>query len=273
MSDIYEQKARKYKYKYLKLKQKYFGEGGMSFNMFKSSQSEDDKVNEIKDKLKNMITLNNSRIKEKYEKFCYTVENIAEATTKIRSNLPERQGFIYGTLNDNGTEHYCHANMFDIKSITDKFGRTNYPEILKYFFNIKDKWIYDHYKNKYNDATFTFDDLQKLTKHLAKYPHYNKLITLLNNDPKLQQTTNFRDHYNLKDFYKTYIRLIVKNLDIYLIVMLINDLFTKSNLKDKKYENTLNLVKNLVYAAESNEINGPDHLSTEIQKIIDSIPQ
>jgi hypothetical protein len=28
MSDIYEQKARKYKYKYLKLKQEYFGEGG-----------------------------------------------------------------------------------------------------------------------------------------------------------------------------------------------------------------------------------------------------
>ena len=28
MNDIYEQKAKKYKYKYLKLKNEYFGEGG-----------------------------------------------------------------------------------------------------------------------------------------------------------------------------------------------------------------------------------------------------
>ena len=29
MNDIYEQKARKYKYKYLKLKNEYIAEGGM----------------------------------------------------------------------------------------------------------------------------------------------------------------------------------------------------------------------------------------------------
>ena len=38
MSDIYAQKAKKYKYKYLKLKKQYIAKGGFVENWFKQEQ-------------------------------------------------------------------------------------------------------------------------------------------------------------------------------------------------------------------------------------------
>jgi hypothetical protein len=257
MSNIYEQKARKYKYKYLKLKQELEGGGGM----FGKSKSEEDIILKITNELFSLIT-DIEKINNRYIKIC-----------------KGDKGFVSGSLKTN--DIYCHLNMLSIKeNIMDNSNKTKnkYPEIVTYFFNNKEKWridgVYGREKDEpYRDAYFDYADLQKLKNkfHNTKYPYYTELIEKLGYDPTLAITVPIKQTY--EQFYKKYIAPYVKNLDIYVIVMFINDLFTryKNKLTDNKYIAAFQLVDKLVKDAQNNRINSPDLLLQEIAQISKSI--
>jgi hypothetical protein len=206
---------------------------------------------------------------------------------------------VYGTLYGRKPSQFIkYTEMHLIKQRYDFVSDSNdYPEILKYFFKMKDKWDFEHvlntgtdkyqdhkkYIKKYeDDVYFEFSDLEKLKKNFPnnKYPYYEVLIQTLVKDNRLQnighhtkdQTHQSPQEYSLEQFYNQYIAPIAKNIDIYLMVMDIKKLFDKyKNKLQNKYPEIYTLVNNLVTEANYNTINSPGHVSEQINLIWDYI--
>ena len=258
MNDIYEHKAKKYKYKYLKLKNEL--EGGAFFDFLKNEKTIIEEIIKELNKLNQRIRIT---VIPNYIQFCkssYDHGNLGFISKDLN-----RQGIVTGSLINK--KSYCHAEMGFIKKyIMDNSEKTNkykYPEIVTYFFNIENKWKYNHYDKKYEDAKFEFKDLQDLKNKFDnnKYPYYKNLIIALNNDIKIKdfgkcrREDNCERPYDFKAFYTIYIAPIVKNIDIYLIVMTIKELFDRYTKQLKnKYKEIYTLVDNLVDDAYNNKM-------------------
>jgi hypothetical protein len=264
-----KKKARKYKYKYLKLKEEYFGEGGGMFDFLKNEKTIIPEINkELEYILPRIVD-----IKKIYEENC-------EKKFWHKSDI-KKKGQVFGALYRKFS--ICHTEMYDIKTfIMNNYSLMKdykYPKIVKYFFNMSGKWKmkleYNHaqnYENQlkhnitYEDDNFNLYDLKTLKKKFPKhiYPYYENLIKEIENNGTLQMHATI----SLQQFYEVHIKPIVKNLDIYLIVMYIKKLFTKykNKLKDK-YPKIYTLVDDLVLKALYNEINSPLYLLKQIIEI------
>jgi len=120
--------------------------------------------------------------------------------------------------------------------------RAKYPKILKYYYDVK--W-----------------------RDPESFQNYHFLPRLDKND---QIIYNKLSDHGETTIFRNMIEPIAKNLDIYLIIMYIKNLFyyRVSSVFDTK---TLELVKKLENAAYKNEINSPEILIERIQEIINSI--
>ena len=207
MNDIYEHKAKKYKYKYLKLKNEL--EGGIRYlDYFGNKDKIKEKTVEI---LKKVIK-----------------DVIKEITPRFNNNQ-----FLGLTYSENGyaiktnTKYFTYNNIKDIKEMMKKYDRAVYkfyPPIIKYF---------DYYVNKeYNEY--------EIQDKIAKHTYYDNLL-------KIKHTDNETSIFNI-------IAPIIKNLDIYMIIMFIKKLFYFSSKFDKK---TNELVKKLENDAYENKIVSP----------------
>lgn len=269
MSDIYKHKAKKYKYKYLKLKQEI--EGGA---FFKTKEE-----NEIKEK---------EEIK-KFKKFLeFFKEFLDKNITKIFNNnsVIGRKGIIKinkmleqnnndnnkNKIKDNVTlenkieeiieTNKININNYDkIKNLVINNNNNDYSSILKCFFDLNKHATYEKDETNYLD----------LKKHFnSKKCKFDEIFKNLQN--------NKYEQLKIKNLYTDYILIIAKNIDIYIIIKEIYNLFfVKSfrkyypKLKDKKYENINKIVKTLYIDSKKNMIENPQILSNKINEIINLI--
>jgi len=246
MNDIYKHKAKKYKYKYLKLKNKL--EGGVW--IVDNFRSEKTIIEKIIKKL-NTLKTRSLNIKQYYEK-----DKISGSLNAIKS------------LN-------AKKNFYDLNNITFLYARiktastddlNKFPKILTYFFNIPKKW---NQKNKnFDNAKFEYIDRENLKKEfpINKYPYYKDLIDKLDKHPALVDTRhlnvfdtnasiNIPEPFKFKLFYEIYISPIAKNIDIYMIIMTIKELFDRyANKLKNNFEASYKLVEKLVDNAYYNKI-------------------
>ena len=202
MNDIYEHKAKKYKYKYLKLKNELEGGG-----LFDNKEKTKEKTVKILEK---------------------TIKDvIKEITPRFNNNQ-----FLGLTYSENGyaiktnTISFTYNNIEDIKKMMEKYDKgvyEFYPPIIKYF----DCYV----KEEYNE----YEIQNKINKHT----YYNNLL-------KIKHTDNETNIFEI-------ITPIIKNLDIYMIIMFIKKLFYYRvySIFDKK---TNELVKKLENDAYENKI-------------------
>jgi hypothetical protein len=270
MNDIYKHKAKKYKYKYLKLKNKL--EGGVW--IVDNFRSEKTIIEKIIKKL-NTLKTRSLNIKKYYE-----IDKISGSLNAIKS------------LN-------AKKNFYDLNNIIIFYARiktastddlNKFPKILTYFFNIPEKW---NQKNKnFDNAKFEYIDRENLKKEfpINKYPYYKDLIDKLDKHPALVDTrhlkffdpnawTNIPPPFKFKVFYEKYISPIAKNIDIYMIIMTIKELFDRyanklKNNFEASYKLVEKLVKNAYYnkiVLDSEFIPNKTYLLIEKQKIDDRI--
>jgi hypothetical protein len=205
MNDIYEHKAKKYKYKYLKLKNELEGGGVRYLDYFKKKDKIKEKTVEIlKKTIKDVI----NEITPKFN------------NSQILGLTYSENGYTIKTY----TKFYTYNNITDIKKMMNKYDRgvyEFYPPIIKYF----DCYV----KKKYDEY--------KIQDKINKHTYYNNLTKIVHTD---NETSIF-----------DIIAPIIKNLDIYMIIMFIKKLFYFSSKFDKK---TNELVKKLENDAYENKI-------------------
>ena len=200
MNDIYEHKAKKYKYKYLKLKNEL--EGGM----FNNKEKKEKTVKILEKTIKDVIK---------------------EITPRFNNNQ-----FLGLTYSENGyaiktnNRSFTYNNIKDIKEMMNKYDRgvyEFYPPIIKYF----DCYVKEEY------------DEYEIQNKINKHTYYNNLL-------KIKHTDNETSIFEI-------ITPIIKNLDIYMIIMFIKKLFYYRvySIFDKK---TNELVKKLENDAYENKI-------------------
>jgi hypothetical protein len=247
MNDIYEHKAKKYKYKYLKLKNEL--EGGEWYDFFKYEKTI------IKEIIKELNKLNQRII------------------TTVIPNYKNCK--IFGSLEVINSQHFYPINDFiqlNARIQTVQKNDTNttkkFPEILIYYFNISNisgTWTKE--QKKFKNVKFQFIDLKNLEKKFPneKYPYYKDLIDILNQDDRLKDVRHIKSdqveewnkrpiQYSFEEFYEKYILPIAKNIDIYLIVMTIKELFDRYRKQLNKYKEIYTLVDNLVNHAYYNKM-------------------
>ncbi len=270
MNDIYKHKAKKYKYKYLKLRQEI--EGGYFFK-YKEEYEKEEKE-EIKKIKKNLdffkdfiinyiidIFNNNSVIGKKgIIKIIEMLEknNDVNNTNRIKY-IETLENTIKNIINENKINV---NNNNEIKKLVGNNKYNDYSSILKCFFDLNrfatidvDKTNYLKLKRHFNSTKCKFDEIFQGLK--------NKEYEIL----------------NIKNLYREYILKIAKNIDIYLIIKEIYNLFfVKSyykyypKLKNKKYEEINNIVKKLYINSKKNIINDPNELLSSINLINTNIP-
>ena len=284
MNDIYEQKARKYKYKYLKLKKntEYIGEGGMFgkfFNFFGNKANTDAEAKAVKatiDGIKAVSEVATSKNKE-HEDFKEKMQNLKTAIEdKIREIYDKNQ--ILGNINenifkDNNTVEFVIVkdDLYDIKDqkkILEVTG-TNGPKVLNCYndkLEICNVCLTNHknnekkcegcFVNRNHGRMITKPNLEQI---LAKCNiDSNKVKQILDdtkqNDKKLNpnQTFNYDDKYlyHMDKIYDEIIKDYVKNYDLYSLCDIINKLYTSLSEKIKiKYTSLFNN-KYLVYTVD-----------------------
>ena len=250
MNDIYEQKARKYKYKYLKLKNEYIAEGGM-FGMFNWGKK-------IKTKL-NDNDINEQNIKKFLEKLKKSIDS---NIIPLYDN-----GYILGNINlenisldSDKNVYFDNQNKYlytNENKVRENKKQNNYPFLLHYFLEIdktfaNKKWLIDFFTNHNLENNYPF----LINPHLIKF-----------------STLNDIDQYKLSIIYRNFILPIVKNIDIYGLSMFIYNIFFTNKIKKLKNisNNTYTLIDKLCIDALFNNIDGPRQLSIRLQEIIDSI--
>jgi len=250
MSDIYEHKARKYEYKYLKLKKKYIGEGGL-FNFLNSDKT-----------IKGMplYKLNNTAINE---------QNILQILKKLKDG-------IINTIIPLYNKGYILGNIDFTNISLDYYNNIYFNNQVKYYYKDKDKVQQFKKENNYPFLLHHFYDINqnKVTKqYLINF--YNDYQSDYKPQHLIFQNLDDKEEYNLDEIYDKYILPIAKNIDILALSLFISyilELATKSS-KDNKYNETYILAKTLYVDAYFNKINGASDLSERLQIIINSIPK
>jgi hypothetical protein len=147
--------------------------------------------------------------------------------------------------------NYSKMHKYKDKNQVEKFAKeSNYPYILKRFFEIKEKNV-----NK---------------EFLINFFNDNKIT-----NPKdyIFGILKDKEEYNTNEIYEKYILPIARNIDIYALSMFINSILDKNNfiIGQKKSEITDELARSLYIDAIYNKIDGPRILSERLQQIINSI--
>ena len=162
-------------------------------------------------------------------------------TNKVLAELYSENEYI---LNKNKAGY-----IYNNKEVIDKMLKKNnngldhyYPCIIKYYYYyLQDK-----------DQGYNYD------AKIAKLSYYNDV-------PKRKYTDNAHTIFN------SIIVSRIKNLDIYIIIMFIKNLFHYKIYSKFDKNTTIKLVNKLVDDGYKNEINSPNLLIVKIQEIIDSI--
>jgi hypothetical protein len=260
MSDIYKHKAKKYKYKYLKLKQEI--KGGSLFKNEEEIKKIKNFLKFLKDFLDNNITriFNKNFVigKRGINKIIEMLEknNDVNNTNRIKDNET-----LEITIQETVNKYIININNYDkIKTLVGN-NYYYYSPILKCFFDL----------NRF--ATIDKDE----TNYLKLKRHFNSTKCNFNEIFKNLQNKEY-EILDIKNLYRDYIKKIAKNIDIYIIIKEINNIFfVKSfhkyypKLKDKKYEDINKIVKTLYIDSKKNMINHPNELSLIIENIINLI--
>lgn len=242
MSDIYKHKAKKYKYKYLKLKQEI--EGGF---FLKTKEENEIKEKEEILKFKKILEFFKEFLDKNITKIFNNNSVIGQKGIIIINEMLEQNNNVSNTNRikdivtlENKIEEIIKTNKIKINEY-DKIknlvinNNNDYSSILKCFFDLnryatndKDKTNYLNLKTHFNSTKCKFDEIFKNLKN------------------------NKYEQIYIKKLYTDYILIIAKNIDIYIIIKEIYNLFfVKSfrkyypKLKDKKYENINKIVKTL----------------------------